>query len=159
MNSTRSLKRLFYHAERCMMCLECIIACETREYNRASPQLALSFEDSLGTPWIWMCRQCLTPPCVEACFSGGLERSEQTAVTKYDQQKCIRCGSCTLACPIEGTRISGEQGIPAKCDLCQGRRQPMCVEVCPSGALVYTDSVTFNRFRQKCYVKKLTYLR
>ena len=49
---------------------------------------------------------------------------------------CIACGSCEEACPYDTIFYQSAIGAYLKCDLCQGSENgPMCVWVCPTGAL------------------------
>lgn len=53
--------------------------------------------------------------------------------------KCIRCGACVTACPVEGKAISLDENFPLnaptfdykKCIRCY-----CCQEICPEGAIV-----------------------
>jgi Fe-S-cluster-containing dehydrogenase component len=53
--------------------------------------------------------------------------------------RCIGCSNCVLACPFGVPRYSVQLDQMVKCDMCYDRtsigKKPMCVTVCPSGAL------------------------
>lgn len=42
-----------------------------------------------------------------------------------------------MACPYGAVRRNVTKGKIIKCDLCEGRDMPACVEACPNGALVF----------------------
>ena len=52
-----------------------------------------------------------------------------------DQDRCLGCKMCVLACPFGGMAWEGERGRPIKCDLCGG--EPECAHMCPTGAIRY----------------------
>jgi len=55
-----------------------------------------------------------------------------------NEDKCINCGECVLACPCDVLRLDAEAGVcvnkyPEDCQLCH-----LCVYYCPSDALELT---------------------
>jgi Fe-S-cluster-containing hydrogenase component 2 len=62
-------------------------------------------------------------------------------VTIIDE-RCIICGYCRDACPHEAISYHQERAVYLKCDLCRARvNGPVCVEVCPTGALSLTSAI------------------
>ncbi|MCL4467691.1 MAG: 4Fe-4S dicluster domain-containing protein [Deltaproteobacteria bacterium] len=92
-----------------------------------------------------MCRHCEEAECVEACKNGTLTRNEKTGRIELDQDKCLGCWMCIMACPYgaisQFTKGIGteERAVANKCDLCPDREVPACVTVCPNRALVFED--------------------
>jgi tetrathionate reductase subunit B len=60
-----------------------------------------------------------------------------------DQDDCIGCGYCIIACPYNARFMNEETGTPDKCTLCVQRidagRQPACVETCIGASRLYGD--------------------
>ena len=97
-----------------------------------------------------LCMQCENPPCVSVC---PVTATFQTAdgVILVDQDRCIGCGYCVVACPYGarylvpagGPTPTGITGVVDKCTWCYHRitkgMQPACVEMCPVGARVFGD--------------------
>jgi Fe-S-cluster-containing dehydrogenase component len=54
---------------------------------------------------------------------------------------CITCANCVLGCPFGVPRYIPHLDLMIKYDMCYDRtsvgKRPMCVTVCPSGALAY----------------------
>ena len=161
----KSNKRIFFRPERCLLCLSCVLACQMKcadieDVGRIpkgpAPGRSLKVSFSRGTPWIWKCQQCRTAPCTEACFTGGLRLDQESGTVVQDLEACVGCGSCVLACPIEGVGFQPGEHRPGKCDACREEEIPACVRACQSRALVYAEEQRFAAEKRKHFVKKLT---
>jgi len=88
------------------------------------------------------CMHCADAPCVMACPVGCLLKDEETGLTVYDNENCIGCHSCALACPYGALSFTAE-GKMQKCDGCAVRIQhgfePACVRTCTVNALSLHD--------------------
>ena len=67
--------------------------------------------------------------CIDACKFDAMKKKDGIVYVDYD--KCVGCGACERACPINAVWIFEKKAY--KCDLCQG--EPRCVKVCSQGAL------------------------
>jgi tetrathionate reductase subunit B len=97
-----------------------------------------------------LCMQCDNPPCVSICPVSATYRTPD-GVILVDQDRCIGCGYCVVACPYGarylvpsgGETPTGNAGVADKCTWCYQRisngRNPVCVEVCPAGARMFGD--------------------
>ncbi len=88
-----------------------------------------------------MCRHCAEAECVEACKNGTLTRNEETGKIELNQDKCLGCWMCIMACPYGAISqfTKDNRAVANKCDLCPDREIPACVAVCPNRALVFED--------------------
>jgi len=93
-----------------------------------------------------VCKHCANAPCLEACPTGAIIRTEFDTV--YVQQDiCNGCGYCVVACPF-GVIARDERGdrMAHKCTLCYDRLkdglEPACAKACP------TDSIQFGEVEQ-----------
>jgi carbon-monoxide dehydrogenase iron sulfur subunit len=88
-----------------------------------------------------MCRHCAEAECVEACKNGTLTRNEKTGRIELNQDKCLGCWMCIMACPYGAISqfTRDDRAVANKCDLCPDREVPACVAVCPNRALVFED--------------------
>jgi formate dehydrogenase iron-sulfur subunit len=94
--------------------------------------------------WLMMsdvCKHCHNPPCMEACPTGALFKTEFDTVV-VQQDICNGCGYCVPACPFGVVDISTLDGKAHKCTLCydrlKGGLEPACAKSCP------TDSIQFG---------------
>jgi formate dehydrogenase iron-sulfur subunit len=94
--------------------------------------------------WLMMsdvCKHCHNAPCLEACPTGALFRTEFDTVV-VQQDICNGCGYCVPVCPFGVVDISSLDGKAHKCTLCydrlKGGLEPACAKACP------TDSIQFG---------------
>ena len=143
---------VFIDPTRCVGCRSCEIACAIghsqskelfkaiKETPRPKPRIHVVYISELGLPSPLNCRHCMQAPCIEVCPTRALYRDEDGAVM-LDPLKCIGCLTCGVACPFGIPELDIYNKIMVKCDLCPSRRAegrpPMCVEACPTGALMY----------------------
>lgn len=136
----------------CLECRECEVACSLYHEGECNPHLSrihVIFDDFVPRfPTHDICQQCDKPECYYACISVcdklAMYIDEKTGARVIDESKCTGCGACAEACPfmpkklmIGCKEIDGRK-IFFKCDLCKDRAEgPICVEVCPPGALKF----------------------
>ena len=94
--------------------------------------------------WLMMsdvCKHCHNPPCMEACPTGSLFKTEFDTVV-VQQDICNGCGYCIPACPFGVIALNKIDGKAHKCTLCydrlKGGLEPACAKSCP------TDSIQFG---------------
>ncbi len=97
-----------------------------------------------------LCMQCENPPCTWVCPVSATYRTED-GVVLVDENRCIACGACVVACPYGaryvvpagGVTPKGVAGVVDKCTFCYHRitrgNLPACAEVCPVGARMFGD--------------------
>lgn len=98
--------------------------------------------------WLMMsdvCKHCDPAPCMEACPTGALFRTEFDTVV-VQQDICNGCGYCVPACPFGVVELASEDGKAHKCTLCydrlKGGLEPACAKACP------TDSIQFGEVEE-----------
>ncbi len=137
---------------KCVGCGACTLACQ--EINGLPVQATPS--KLSDTVWTMVsargsvnvkrqCMHCLEPACVSVCPVRALQKTEQGPVI-YDEDRCIGCRYCMLACPFGIPKYEWDSALPKvqKCTMCYQKRvsqglEPACASVCPSGALKFGD--------------------
>lgn len=81
------------------------------------------------------CIQCSQPQCVAICPAGAIEKNVDVGTVVVDEDKCVGCGLCTVACPYGGIYYDPQTQKSFKCDRCDG--SPKCIEACPYDLITY----------------------
>jgi carbon-monoxide dehydrogenase iron sulfur subunit len=63
----------------------------------------------------------------------------QTGRVIYDEEQCVGCWSCLMACGFGAIKRHPVKEKIVKCDLCPDRDVPACVAACPNEALVFEE--------------------
>ncbi len=160
------MKKILIMLDRCVGCKACEIACAAehaksddiveavkerpRPISRISVREGVKLKDEEREPaygqsrergreknvYPIRCRHCEDPKCVEACMSGALEKKEDgTVIHKPDE--CVGCWMCIMSCPYGALIRDVKNQIVLKCDLCEDRETPACVEACKTQAIIY----------------------
>ncbi|MBV8455935.1 MAG: 4Fe-4S dicluster domain-containing protein [Acetobacteraceae bacterium] len=105
-------------------------------------------QSAFQSGWLMMsdvCKHCHNAPCLEACPTGALFRTEFDTVV-VQQDICNGCGYCQPACPFGVVDINVQDGKAHKCTLCydrlKGGLEPACAKSCP------TDSIQFGELSE-----------
>jgi protein NrfC len=147
---------IVYDSRLCLGCQSCMFACSMTHEGEGNPSVsriqiirdAPSFTKYPYDIVMSVCRQCVTPLCVQNCPTGACHVDAANGnVRRIDEQKCIGCKRCINSCPQRPHRTIWNQAKKksTKCDLCTtapywsqqggpGGHQA-CVEICPAKAL------------------------
>lgn len=143
-------KAILTDLSKCIGCRACVMACKEKN--------GLPMTDDVGLSWHTyttirekgglfirrLCMHCEDPACASVCPVGALRKTEAGPVT-YDEDKCIGCRYCMLACPFGIPKYEWNSMLPRvrKCDMCADRiaqgKQPACTEACPVAATIFGD--------------------
>lgn len=88
------------------------------------------------------CNHCTNAACEKACPVGAISKPDGTHVV-VNQELCIQCGYCRMACPF-GIPHYGKPKRPSqKCSFCYGTREEdgptACAAACPFGAITFGE--------------------
>ncbi|WP_160680702.1 4Fe-4S dicluster domain-containing protein [Clostridium sp. C8-1-8] len=141
------MRRIIIDKALCEGCLNCTLACMAEHNENSKSLMDLNLHDSKngsrnhivldenGKPTPIFCRHCDEPECVNACMSGAMTKDPVTGVVSYDEKQCASCYMCVISCPYGVLKSADDSRVILKCDLCNGREVPRCVESCPTGAI------------------------
>ena len=136
-------------SRKCIDCKACVVACKAEnnvpigkfrnridaETRGTYPRLLSAFEPE-------QCHHCERPSCVRVCPTGASYRRSDGLVL-VNEDDCIGCGYCIVACPYDARFFNEEKRVVDKCTMCAHRvdagRPPACVETCPSKVRVFGD--------------------
>lgn len=134
-------KRLIVTPSRCIGCRSCELACafvHAKTLSEPALPRVRTFTFTEDENLVVLCLQCEEAACMQVCPVGALSRNEATGAVEIDNDKCIRCLACTLACPFGNIYLDQQVNEIAKCDVCHGN--PACALFCPTKALEYATA-------------------
>jgi len=148
-------KEIFVVTNRCTACKSCEIACAVEHSGTKSLYDALiekpAPKNRLFVEWVApdanvpiVCRHCEDAPCMHACISGAISRTDD-GVVMTESDKCIGCWTCVMVCPYGVIGHHLEEHKAYRCDRCPDREIPACVSACPTQALVYQTVDSYSR--------------
>jgi formate dehydrogenase iron-sulfur subunit len=155
------MKAILTDVTKCIGCLECVAACKrTYGHGMEQPKIWQKNDGLSANNWTSIlqvngpddkmryvrkqCRHCIDPACASACPVGALYTTNTGAVV-YDNDKCLGCRYCMMACPYGIPRYDWDKAVPyvRKCIMCFERirhgQQPACTAACPEGATIFGD--------------------
>ena len=134
---------LFIDPNRCIGCRACEEACSECPGHGGHTMIHLDYlaRATSVQPAPTVCMHCEEPACIASCPADAIKKTADGVVQSALQSRCIGCSNCVLACPFGVPRYQAKIDQMMKCDLCYDRtsagKRPMCVSVCPSGALYF----------------------
>jgi protein NrfC len=147
---------IVYDSRLCLGCQSCMFACALTHEGEANPSLsriqiirdAPSFTKYPYDVVMSVCRQCVSPLCVQNCPVGACHVDAANGnIRRIDQSKCIGCQMCIQSCPQKPHRTvwNPVKMKSTKCDLCADAPywsqkggpsgKQACVETCAAKAL------------------------
>lgn len=133
-------KKIVIDTDKCTGCYMCGQACslvKTGTFNPAAARIRVVDWEESGVTVPVVCQHCKEPVCLPACPEGAISKDSQTGVVHIDKDLCVNCAVCRQVCPYAGPVYSFSEGQVVLCDHCGG--DPVCVNVCPTGALQYRE--------------------
>ena len=147
---------LLYDSTLCIGCLECESGCaaanglpydETIAAEKKASEHKFTYLKSVQAAdgeekyMRHLCMHCSDPACASVCPVTALTKSEAGPVV-YDEDKCMGCRYCMVACPFGVPKYEWASLTPAvkKCTGCFDRVSKglatACSESCPTGATI-----------------------
>lgn len=136
------------NSQQCIGCRACEVACVMAHNDEQHvlserhfhPRITVLRSGARKSPVT--CHHCENAPCAQSCPNGAISKSHDSV--QVNQQKCIGCKACVVACPFGTMEIivtplnnGSVKATAHKCDLCVQRPQgPACIENCPADVLM-----------------------
>ena len=145
----------------CTSCYACFLACKDEHCNQAHLPVAAP-QPHMGHRWMNIsdlergksarvkvatipipCMHCQDAPCEKAARDNAVIRRDD-GIVLIDPLKAKGQKQLLDACPYNAIFWNEEEDLPQKCTLCahfldEGYKEPRCVEVCPTEALIFGD--------------------
>lgn len=150
------MKIISIDLDRCVGCRNCEQACAlygTGSFNRENSNIRVNIYPGERFISTLTCSQCETASCLEICPSGALERALDTNAVVVDENRCVGCKMCMMACPFGNIHFDTDKHAIQKCHLCQG--EPKCVLYCMPHALNYSEVEDVSDLKRTIVDRKL----
>lgn len=125
----------FIDSARCTGCKTCELAC--KDFKNLTPDVSFRrIYEYAGGDWqedngVWhqnvfayylsiACNHCEDPACTKVCPSGAMHKRDDGFVV-VDEDVCIGCRYCHMACPYGAPQYNAAKGHMTKCDGCYQR--------------------------------------
>lgn len=160
---------LVVKVDRCLGCKSCEIACAVEHsasrdlfqaiHETPRPLTRVHVGQGAGFAVPLQCRQCEDAPCMTVCPTQALYRANADSPVVLDQDRCIGCTWCVLACPFGVITLDDKSRAIVKCDQCFARveagKLPACVEGCPARALQFKTIEEVNADKRRAYLVQI----
>jgi molybdopterin-containing oxidoreductase family iron-sulfur binding subunit len=158
---------------RCIGCNACTVACKQQYgnppgifYSHVGITEVGKYPNARQVPLPVLCNHCDNPPCVDVCPTGASQK-QSNGMVLIDDDKCIGCRYCMVACPYNVRQFIGSEpkgyypdkgglttyetvayaqhqvGTVEKCSFCATRvaagQLPACVLTCVGQARFFGD--------------------
>ena len=118
-------------------CTLCEEACMNAKADIKKNRITTIHLSEVNFHGVAKCNQCSEPACKEVCPTGAITRTNADGIVRINEDKCVGCALCILACPYGGIYYDSGAKKSFKCDNCDGN--PKCVEACKYGVLDFVQ--------------------
>lgn len=128
---------------KCNGCGICQAICSINKKTEIKPEesrIRINKTNAVALQSPTYCQHCAEPVCVSACLKGIIDKDIVTGVVSRQHEKCFECAVCSVMCSNGAVVYDQDLKAYVTCDLCGG--EPLCVKVCPTGALRFEDPET-----------------
>lgn len=140
---------MLINTKKCVGCYACRVACQM--INGLDSDKAFIHYEELETgtyPSVYaenvpvQCMHCENAPCASVCPTHATYTTD-SGVVLVEEEKCIGCKYCMMACPYGVRDWNKASQTVEKCTLCghltANGELPACVKSCSAGARFYGD--------------------
>ena len=143
-------KGFYVDTTRCVNCKTCQVACKKKfhldkglVYRSVSGFEVGEYPEARFYAVSHACNHCEDPACVRNCPTRAMYKDERDGTVQHDDNICIGCRACVMACPYGAPVYLESEGIVGKCNACIDTREEdgvtTCVASCGMRALEFGD--------------------
>lgn len=154
----------YINTDLCTSCKCCVAACKDKNDSPVGTKYR-RVVDYAGGDWAvdssgvcsangvfvyslsYSCMHCADPACVRVCPAAAMTKRDD-GIVYVNQNRCLGCGCCALACPYNAPRMNPVRNVMGKCDFCMDfidrGENPACVDACQMRCLEFGDISTLR---------------
>ncbi|MCL6479956.1 MAG: (4Fe-4S)-binding protein [Peptococcaceae bacterium] len=131
----KKVKTIKVNLDKCNGCRACELACSA---YHAKPKYS-SFNPARSRIRVVMDQLNDEYVPIRSCdyTKAGCDGRRVYTINGKEYSECSFCGSI---CPTRDLFKEPDSGLPLKCDLCEDEKEPLCVQACPRGVLIYEET-------------------
>ena len=152
-------KMIIIDQQACTGCRQCELVCSVKQTGTADPsrsRISVVKWEAEGFYLPSVCQQCTEPACVAVCPKNALTRDDKNDRVLHDDDLCIGCKMCVMACPFGAMGVDTKDKRIYKCEHCGG--DPTCVKFCEAGALRFVDTDIANLAKKRAHAARFSLL-
>lgn len=147
------MKMICVDRSKCNGCGACQTICSLTKKGSIHPtesRMQLRRAGGVQLQYTTYCQHCADPACLKACLKTIIRKEGELVVRNFEG--CFACSACAVACPMGA--VVYDSGVDAylTCDQCGG--DPLCVKICPTGALSFAEPAQSSVERRSSYAEK-----
>jgi len=134
------MQRIVLDPEKCCGCRICEAVCSLVNEGEFNPvksrvRVVRTVDNGILYSIPVFCLQCEIAYCESVCPAHAISRNGE-GVLHVDDEKCVGCKLCEIACPVGAITVNPEKHVAIKCNCCAVMSgEPQCVKHCYSEAL------------------------
>ena len=152
------MQRIVLDPAKCSGCRVCEGICSLVNEGESNPvksriRVVRTVENQILYSIPVFCLQCEEAYCEAVCPRRAINRNEN-GVLIIDEEKCIGCKLCEIACPVGAITVNPDKHVAIKCTQCTTLDEPQCVKHCFSEALKFLPAETVGISQARAKSKK-----
>ena len=144
------MKMICVDRSKCNGCGACQSICSMVKQDRVQPaeaRIRLQRAGGAKLQYVTYCQHCADPECLKACLKTIIRKDGGLVLRNFNG--CFACSACEVACPMGAVVYDSCVDAYMTCDQCGG--DPVCVKICPTGALSFVDAAEACVDRRAAY--------
>jgi Fe-S-cluster-containing hydrogenase component 2 len=127
---------------------------KAKEFNPVKSRVKIMKNEEQGIDYPVICEHCEDPPCMMVCPVEAISRDPKTDAVILNEDTCVGCRACMIACPYGAISIDITRRKIIKCDLCNG--DPKCAKWCEPGAIQFVRADRADIAKKRGMMEKMS---
>jgi len=152
------MERIVLDPTKCVGCRVCEGICSLVNEGESNPvksriKVVRTIENVILYSIPVFCQQCETASCEVVCPRRAIARNAR-GVLMVDEEKCVGCKLCEIACPVGAITVDPEKRVALKCTQCASIGEPQCVKHCYPKALQFLPAEKVGKAKANAKAQK-----